>query len=179
MTIRVDVPECAACGCSTHHSARLGSCCGDRPGCKADHAFEPVEMAGTNAAYTALKAEADAVGWPLAYTSDLFRDWQATQRRGAGQPFVWVLREHGTDLLWLEGAPGPDRAFAVAWGRALADARHGTAHRWYVWSGRTLRPVAPDRALEALQRPGGLLRQIAAVEPVEDAFVAASEEDAP
>jgi hypothetical protein len=146
--IKIEIPECDFCGCSTHHSERLGTCCGDSENCKLPHPFRAVKMVGTNAAFEALYAEANVVGWPVAYTSDLFRDWQATQREGDSAPFVWVLRDHGTELLWLPTKTDLGRPFAVEWAKAVRD-QHPDA-RWYVWSGRSLRPASPGRAIAAL-----------------------------
>jgi hypothetical protein len=144
MPIVVDVPECTACGCSTYHG-RYGCCC-DRD-CKN---FTPVVMDGSNPAYDALLAEANRLGRPLVYTSDLFRDWQATQQNGGRERFVWGLREHGTDLYWLD-LPEDGRLWAWDWMRASQACNPTT--RWYVWTGSRLIEVTGAVALSVLRSP--------------------------
>lgn len=148
MSVAITIPDCATCGHSGQHSPHYGCC--ECPRDRAMHAFRPVPMVGTNAAWDAIKAEADRLDWPRLFTSDLFRDWQVIMREGPGRPFVWSVRSTGTDMIGLNQPTEHDRRDAALYVRVSQ--RYNTESRWYVWNGSALLAVSPSRAVDVVDR---------------------------
>jgi hypothetical protein len=96
-----------------------------------------------------LVAEAERVGWPRIFTTDLMvHDRQALEWRFPPQGrFVWVLREHGTHIYFIEAATSRRVA---EWNLNLMRYHQRYERcRWYIGDAgrRTLTPTTPEEAI--------------------------------
>jgi len=105
--------------------------------------------------YNALKAAADAVGWPERFRTDLTKhDRIALLSRAESRPFVWCLRTDGTALIPPEARPHgegrdwPDASRMVRWTESAFGAERC---RWYLWDGYALQAITADAAVEWLR----------------------------
>jgi len=98
--------------------------------------------------YQAIRDEAERVGWPTTFRTDLTkhdRAWLAN--RDPSKPFVWILREGGTHIC----APGIiDGVFhkASQYGRMVSEAFRPHPCRFYLWDGVGLTEFATPEALD-------------------------------
>lgn len=160
MGVDVDLPDCAVCGHSGHHSddPEIGCCECHWASPTRRHAFVPVRVGATNPAWEAILRACLEVGRPGAFRSDLFRDWQAIDRRGHATQFVWGLRECGTEIYFpvtaeelaaskaaTKGRMEPV-AYLAGWIRAAVKTWPDTL--WYAWSNGRLRAIPSHRAVE-------------------------------
>lgn len=92
-------------------------------------------------AYTAMLKEANRVGWPFRFRTDLTkhdRAWVERLPPAAPQGFVWVLREDATHIWafgWRDGA-GNSPADLI---RSVA--KDDPSARFYIWDGCALVPM--------------------------------------
>lgn len=73
-------------------------------------------------------------GMPTAYHHDVVIDLQLLNEMPASQPFIWILREHGTHLIRFTDN--------------LQRFRHnfvGQTRMFYLWNGKSLKTLAVDR----------------------------------
>jgi hypothetical protein len=95
-----------------------------------------------------MKTEAERVGWPKHYKTDLTKhDRVHMSRKNAPEEFVWVLRECGTFLFRF--GVGADLDWLVANYNLYGPQPNisGKTARWYIWRDDELREVEADEAL--------------------------------
>lgn len=102
--------------------------------------------------YNAIAAEAMLAGWPIAYRADVFtHDRNACDRLDASTPFLWVLRDNGSDLYpvgWVDGV-GHDAAHMA---ESVPEIVGRDRCRLYTWDGSRLREhETPERCAAALR----------------------------
>lgn len=68
-------------------------------------------LATTDARFLLMLHKAAEIGWPLAYTDDLYRHDAEALASHPGQPMLWILRDHGTHLYPLETENGHEAAY--------------------------------------------------------------------
>lgn len=108
-------------------------------------------MSGNSRHYEALLAEADRVGWPEQFRTDLtVHDRTFLASRDPALPFAWVLGRGATYLVY------PGRRPIDGAGHRAEDMPACCAHsfgrencRWYWWDGRALRELPSASALSA------------------------------
>jgi hypothetical protein len=102
-----------------------------------------------NAAYAALLAESERVGWPERFQSDLTEhDRASLAERCPTDAFAWVLSQGATYLVFPSPVPIDGAGtYAHRMPRACAESFGRENCRWYWWDGARL--VAVDSA-EAL-----------------------------
>ncbi len=108
------------------------------------------------AAFALIKAEADRVGWPTSYATDLDIDKQMLNMPGATRNFIWVLRNMGTHIVKLDRINDTEGNQAPVLIEAIGRLGGGESHRFYHSVDGSLKPITYDRALyladDALQR---------------------------
>jgi len=110
--------------------------------------------------YDLLVAEAQRLGWPRLFQTDLtVHDRRLLSQRNPlqGGEFVWVVREHGTHLYFLEPAASR-RVSDWELGLMRYHQQHERCH-WYIGdiARRTLTPTTAEAAIrryQAAQSPG-------------------------
>jgi hypothetical protein len=94
--------------------------------------------------YAAIKAEADRLGWPESYRTDLTKhDRGILARKDAPQRFGWSIRATGTDFYH------PNCIWAVRWARVMYQS-HDKTQRYYWYDGMALSSVSLDELIERL-----------------------------
>ena len=87
--------------------------------------------------YRAIKEESERVGWPTHFRTDLTKhDRNTLSKKDMPREFGWVLREHGTHLLF-----SPCDGINLDWAKVIS---HNTEARFYWFDGEDLRPVSPQ-----------------------------------
>lgn len=101
--------------------------------------------------FDAIVAEAQRVGWPLAYRRDLFVcDRRFLARVPADVPFVFMLRECGTCLYLATTDRIDDYHYAWDAPRFVSKTFGADRVRYYTWDGSRLREHrTPETAAEA------------------------------
>ena len=98
-------------------------------------------------AYDELEIEANAVGWPVSFKTDMTEhDKPRLQGDDAPKVFGWVLRELGTLLL----DPRMSKSSLDGYVRHLTSA-DGNGYRYYWHNGRGLENVDRERMIELLR----------------------------
>lgn len=106
----------------------------------------------TPSIYDLLVAESKRLGWPTIFRTDLtMHDRQMLRQRDPlqGGEFVWVVREHGTHLYFIEAAPKQQAADWFLWMMRYHQ-KHERCH-WYIGD-IARRTLTPTTAEEAIQR---------------------------
>lgn len=110
---------------------------------EACHARDPVPL---TAAWGLIAGEALRVGWPTSYRRDLtLHDRRELGKRGG--PFLWVLRELGTHLVF----PGGGEPSCEALARSVIST-WGDRCRCYHFDGYALRSVSAEAAMDIARR---------------------------
>lgn len=92
----------------------------------------------SNAAYAAIVAEADRVGWPTSHRAhDLETVDKALIEKHPGQPFAWILRDGGTHFA-TPGIRGNWSTSADHFPLSVASAFGHENCRFYWWDGLRL-----------------------------------------
>lgn len=109
------------------------------PAAAAAAALPGFATAEGRAAYRAITAEANRLGWPQAYRADLLtHDRSILSAAEAPRDFLWSVRPTGTHLVPLSSWP------SIAWGAAAV--RCGPAEeRWYHWRSEGLQSIDRGR----------------------------------
>ncbi len=93
--------------------------------------------------YQAIKAEAERIGWPTIYCTDLMEhDQNILSRPTAPREFGWALREHGTHLFYR-----PSPRLELYWANLISRCPKS---RLYWFDGEELRQVMPGKWLDLL-----------------------------
>ena len=98
--------------------------------------------------FTAITKEALSVGWPTSYRRDLtLHDRRELSRHEEGDPFLWVLRELGTHLVF----PGAGDVSCETIARSVIST-WGDRCRCYHFDGYALREVTSEAAVDVARR---------------------------
>ncbi len=114
-----------------------------------------------SAAYAALLATSERTGFPLRFRTDLTtHDRGALSRSVDPGPFLWVLREDGTNIVFPGTRDGAGHR-APEFPRFISEAFQGIgiAILWFWWDGRALIPVSgPEEASDLLAQHANRLK---------------------
>lgn len=96
------------------------------------------------AAYRAMKIEAAHLGLPQNFRDDLYKhDRRTLSRKTAPDTFGWILRESGTELLYIGNK----------WSITTAKYYQNYPEAHYFWyDGSALQYVEPDEMISRLER---------------------------
>lgn len=134
-----DVPGCSA-DATVRNPATNGVYCSE---IHADRHSPPMTPA-----YATIAAESVRVGWPVAYRRDLtLHDRRELATRGADAgPFLWILRDYGTHLVF----PGPHvgDVTCATLTRAVLTTWAADRTRCYSYDRGRLTEITPDRAID-------------------------------
>ena len=114
--------------------------------------------------YDALLAEADRIGWPERFRTDLTEhDRLALSRRRSTEAFAWVLSRDATYLVFPSRLPIDGAGhYAHEMRRSCREAFGAENCRWYWWDGAQLTDArSPEALAEHLRCAAGADRQIA------------------
>lgn len=104
-------------------------------------------MSKESNAFAALQAQADVIGWPTSFESDLNHDRNLIAAMLPREPFAWCLRPDGTHMGLADKASvsAPQRLTMVM----VAEAFRGSEFRWFVWDGNSLQSVDSPGAADS------------------------------
>jgi hypothetical protein len=115
-----------------------------------------------NAAYAALLVEAERVGWPERFQTDLTEHDQRTlAERRPTDPFAWVLSNGATYLVFPSAVPIDGAGtYAHRRPRACAESFGRENCRWYWWDGaRLIAEETPEALANRLEETGERMKR--------------------